>query len=343
MLIDVEALGQQRAHGLDEERVQLVGRFERRPGQPVVLRDVLAAHDLVHPLVGEVQGTQHHGELVRRGRGVEVGGGALQHRHVLSFLGYFSFFSLVFSFFFFFFFCRLLRGDQRRGRGARADHHDALAREVEVLGPPLGVHDQALEAVHAVPLGPVGLGVVVVALAHPQEAGGEPQPLPGVTPGDLDRPPAILGGPAGRGDPVLVADVLVEAVLVDDLAEVGEDLLARRDRRAAPRLEPVTVGEQVAVRAHPRVPMGPPGSAPVVLGVQDDEGSVGELVSQVVRGTDAGDPGADDEDVDMAGVLDLLGGLGGSGRGCSRRHDWTSGTRARMPTILAVLDRIQGC
>ena len=98
-----------------------------------------------------------------------------------------------------------------------------------------------------------------------------------------------------------------EVVLLDDLVEVGEDLLARRDRRAAPRLEPVAVGEQVAVGAHARVPVGPPGSAPVVLGVQDDEGPVGELLPQVVRGADAGDPGADDEDVDVTGVLDLLG------------------------------------
>ena len=41
VLFDVEALRQQRADGLDEERVQLVRRFQRRPGQPVVLRDVL--------------------------------------------------------------------------------------------------------------------------------------------------------------------------------------------------------------------------------------------------------------------------------------------------------------
>jgi len=223
------------------------------------------------------------------------------------------------------------RGDQRRGRGAGADHDDARARQVEVLGPPLGVHDHALEAVHPFPLGPVGLGVVVVALAHPQEAGGEPQLLPGVIPGDLDGPPAVLGGPAGRSDPVQVADVLAEVVLVDDLVEVGEDLLARRDRRAAPRLEPVAVGEQVAVGAHARVPVGPPGSAPVVLGVQDDEGPVGEPVPQVVRGADTGDPSADDEDIDVTGVLDLLRARGGNGRGCSRRHGRTSGTRTLMP------------
>ena len=305
MLVDVEALGQQRAHGLDKERVQVVGCFERRPGQPVVLRHVLAPHDLVHPLIGEIQGAQHHGELVRGGRRVKVGGGALQHGHVLSFPGY--------------------RRDQRRGRGAGADHDDPLAREIEVLGPPLGMYDQALETVHAFPLGPVRLGMVVVALAHPQEARGEPQLLPGVAPGDLDGPPAVLGGPARRGDAVLVADVLVEVVVLDDLVEVGEDLLARRDRRPAPRLEPVAVGEQVTVGAHTRVPMRPPGPAPVVLGVQDDEGSVGELVSQMVGGADTGDPGADDEDVDVTGVLDLLGALGGSGRGCSRRHDGPPG------------------
>src|SRR5580704_5446048 len=210
------------------------------------------------------------------------------------------------------------------------------------------MYDQALEAVHAFPLGPVGLGVVVVALAHPQEAGGEPQPLPSVVPGDLDGPPAVLGGPAGRGDPVLVADVLVEVVLVDDFVEVGEDLLACRDGRAAPWLEPVAVGEQVAVGAHARVPVGPPRSTPVVLGIQDDERPVGDLVPQVVRGADAGDPGTDDEDVDVTGVLDLLGGLGGSGRGCSC-HGWTSGTRALMliiltPTLMGAFDRfVVGC
>jgi hypothetical protein len=130
---------------------------------------------------------------------------------------------------------------------------------------------------------------------------------------------------------VPVADVLAEVVLVNNLVEVGEDLFARRDRRAAPRLEPVAVGEQVAVGAHPRVPVGPPRSAPVVLGVQDDEGLVGGLVPQVVRGADTGDPSADDEDIDVTGVLDLLAARGGNGRGCSRRHGRTSGTRALMP------------
>ena len=60
-----------------------------------------------------------------------------------------------------------------------------------------------------------------------------------------------------------------------------------------------------------------------------------ELLLQVVRDADAGDPGTDDEDVDVTGVLDLLGALGRSGRGCSRRHSWTSRTHALIPVILA--------
>ncbi|MGA9833351.1 MAG: hypothetical protein WBQ71_19725 [Trebonia sp.] len=116
-----------------------------------------------------------------------------------------------------------------------------------------------------------------------------------------------------------VADVPAEAILVNDLVEIGEDLSARRDRRAAPRLEPVAVRKQIAVGAHARIPMGPPGSAPVVLGVQDNEGPVRELVPQMVRGADAGDPRSDNENIDVAGVLDLLSALGRRGRGCSRR------------------------
>ena len=103
-----------------------------------------------------------------------------------------------------------------------------------------------------------------------------------------------------------------EVVLLDDLVEVGEDLLARGDGRAAPGLEPVAVGEQVAVGAHAGVAVGPPGAAAVVLRVQEHEGPVGEPLLQVVGGADAGDAGADDEDVDVAGVLDLLGALLGS-------------------------------
>ena len=63
------------------------------------------------------------------------------------------------------------------------------------------------------------------------------QLLAGVGAGDRDGPAALVGGPLGRVDSVLVADVRLEVVLVDDLAEVLEDLLGGGDRRAEPRLE----------------------------------------------------------------------------------------------------------
>ena len=59
-----------------------------------------------------------------------------------------------------------VRDERRRGR-TRADHDDALAGEVEVLRPALGVHHGALEALEAGPLRRVALLVAVVALAHP--------------------------------------------------------------------------------------------------------------------------------------------------------------------------------
>jgi hypothetical protein len=121
------------------------------------------------------------------------------------------------------------RGDQRRRRGSGPDDDNALAGEVEVAGPSLRMQDKTLEAVHPCPARLVRLGVVEVALAHPQEAGREPLVVSGVAAGNLDRPQALLGGPAGRGDGVPVADVLAEVTLVDDLVEVGQNLLARGD------------------------------------------------------------------------------------------------------------------
>jgi hypothetical protein len=193
-----------------------------------------------------------------------------------------------------------------------------VAGVVEVVGPLLGVHHHPAEPVHALPLRAVGAGVVVVALAHPQEVGGEPQVLPGVLAGDLHRPAPVLGGPARGGDPVPVPDHAAEVVVGDDLVEVGEDLLGGRDRGPAPRLEPVAEGEQVAVRAGAGVAVGPPGAAAGLQRVEDDEGPVGEPLPHVVGGADPGDPRTHDEHVDV------LGPLLGLHRSLGQRHARTS-------------------
>jgi hypothetical protein len=208
------------------------------------------------------------------------------------------------------------RRDQRRRGRAGADDDDPLAGEVDVLRPLLRVHDLPAEVVHALPAGLEGLVVVVVALAHPEEVGGEAELLAGVLAGHLDGVALLLGRPARGGDAVPVADVLGQVVLLDDLVEVGEDLVGGGDRGPAPRLEPVAEGEQVAVGPGARVAVGPPRAAAGVERVQQQEAAARLLLLEVVGRADAGDAGPDDQDVD---VLDVGGGSAAGG-GLHRGH-----------------------
>jgi len=130
---------------------------------------------------------------------------------------------------------------------------------------------------------------------------------------------------------VLVADVLAEIVLLDHPRRGTPGIASPAAIDGpAPGLEPVAVGEQVAVGPHPGIAVRPPRAAPVVLGVEDDERPVRELLEQLVRGADAGHPGADDEDVDVTGVLDL----GGARFGCAFLPRW--GSRVPSSSWLAL-------
>src|SRR3546814_6396481 len=53
--------------------------------------------------------------------------------------------------------------------------------------------------------------------------GREAEPLVGVGAGDLDRPEPVLARPRRPADPVLVADVVADAGLLDDLAHRSEE------------------------------------------------------------------------------------------------------------------------
>ena len=108
------------------------------------------------------------GDLDRVAAGAEIGRRALQHGDVRALVRH--------------------RRHQRRRRRARADHDDALAVVVEVLGPFLRMDDRALELGHALPLRRIALGVAVIALAHPEEIGGEAQLLAGVGARGFDGP-----------------------------------------------------------------------------------------------------------------------------------------------------------
>jgi hypothetical protein len=95
--------------------------------------------------------------------------------------------------------------------------------------------------------------------------------------------------------------VAVEIVLLDHLTHVFEDLVGRCDGGAGPWLEPVAKGVQVAVGANARVLVGQPGAAKALFAFDDGETLARALGLQVVCATDAGDPSADDQHVNLFG------------------------------------------
>src|ERR1700730_18631438 len=163
------------------------------------------------------------------------------------------------------------RWDQPRRRRTRTDHDDPLAGVIEILGPILRVNDHALEAVQPAPFRRVALRMAVVSLTHPQELRGEADRLRGVGPNGRQRPPIVAARPGGRCDPVTIADVAREIVLVDDLAHIAEDLGRGRDRRAGPRFEAIAEGIEIAVGADARIAVGRPGAAEALLFLEDDK------------------------------------------------------------------------
>jgi hypothetical protein len=141
--------------------------------------------------------------------------------------------------------------------------------------------------------------MAIVALAQEEETRGEPHRLAGVGAHGVDGPAVVCAGPARAVDPVTVANVAGQIVLVDDLAHVLEDLGSRGDGRADPRLEAIAERIEVAVGADPRESMGDPGPAEALLGLEHDETGAGALLREVVRGADAGDAGTDDQHIEM--------------------------------------------
>jgi len=171
--------------------------------------------------------------------------------------------------------------DERRRGGTRADHDDLLAVEIEVIGPCLRMHEPALEPIHSGPFGRVTFRVSVIALAHPKELGADLDGFGsavGSRASGCDLPASVSARPLGRLHRMAIANVTRYAVLVDDFAEVGQDLGGRRKRRALPGLESVAEGEEVAVGAHPRIAMRAPGAPEARLRLQHDERLGGTVV-----------------------------------------------------------------
>ena len=101
-------------------------------------------------------------------------------------------------------------------------------------------------------------------------------------------------------DAVIEPDVRLDPVLARGLAHVVEDRGAVGDRLGlAPRLERVAERVHVGVRADPRIAEQIPGAADALARLEDRVGLTGAILLEVMRGADAGQAGADDQDVNV--------------------------------------------
>ena len=199
----------------------------------------------------------------------------------------------------------------------RADHDDLLARQLKIVRPALRMHDAALEGLHPRPFRGVAFRMPVIALAHPQEIRREGQRFAAVGLDRLDGPQICPARPARRGDLVAVADMRLKPVFGDHLAHIAANFGGGRDRRRGPGLEAIAEGVQVAVGADAGIAVGQPGAAKAFLGFEHDKTCTGQLRGQVIGAADAGDAGADDQDIEMLG---RLGGGSRAGR-CKDVHE----------------------
>src|SRR5207237_2383531 len=163
-----------------------------------------------------------------------------------------------------------------------------LAVRIKVVRPALQVNDAALEAFHPLPFRRVAFRMAVVALAHPQEIRRKSDGFAAVGPHRLDGPQVGGARPTGRGNLVLVADMLLKPVFGDHFAHVGANFRSGRTRRAGPWLETVDEGMKVAVGADPGIAMRQPGAAKALLCLKHDKACAWELRRQVLCAANAG-------------------------------------------------------
>ena len=124
--VDLEVLGQPSDRGLAQDRLHQLGASAAELVGEHRIAHVLDPHEVVGEL-GRQDAAQTVGIPVARGHRRDVGGGALQHRHVRRGLRH--------------------RGHECDGGRAAADDHDPLAGVVEVGRPVLRMHDGADELV----------------------------------------------------------------------------------------------------------------------------------------------------------------------------------------------------
>ena len=196
-----------------------------------------------------------------------------------------------------------LRGP-RQGRhqghrgGAATDHDDPLAGHVQPGWPMLRMDERAGKIRGTRIVGHVAVRVVVIAAAAVQKAATQ---LHGDTvPQHLDGPMLRVRRPVGANRAMAEAYPTIDAVGARRVAHIVEDRAPLRDRfRLPPGTETVAERVHVGVRTHAGIAEQVPGAADRLAPLQDQDARAGTVPLQVTGGADAGQPGADDDDVEM--------------------------------------------
>ena len=121
------------------------------------------------------------------------------------------------------------RGDECDGGCPTADDHDPLAGVVEAFGPGLRVHDDAAEVSHAFEVRQIPVVVAVIATTGEEARGRDLDGLSGVGPLGGDVPDRVGCRPLGRDDPVVEANMALDAGLARCVFDVLQNGVAVSD------------------------------------------------------------------------------------------------------------------
>ncbi len=277
MLLDIEAFRQLRPRFLEDVLAHALRLLARGPVEIHRAQNVLPAGQLVGGLRRQLA-LEPGGNGVASRDGADVARRALDHHHMPGFLGD-------------------RRHQRHRGRAA-ADHRDPLARQRLALRPELRMQDLAAIALPARQVRRER--VIVIVITRPDEQ--EPATIDPGAIGCLDAetPARLVAVPCGSRHLVLQQDPVAKTVLNRRFLNVVADGAALGDAEIArPRPEAIAEGEHVAVRAHAGVAEQVPCPADPLAPFEDHEALAGAALAEVMPGADAGDPGANDQMVDI--------------------------------------------
>src|SRR5690554_3782504 len=192
------------------------------------------------------------------------------------------------------------RWEERDGCGAASDNHDALTIIFKRLIPELRVDERALEVLPPGIFGRIALVVIVVAGAGVEELSAVSLLFARLLVEHLDGPARFLGRKTRGYDLATKTDLGEDAVLARRLFDVLANRMPIRDRfLSRPRFEGVAERVHIGIRADAGIAEEIPRSADPLARLKDHEGASRAIFREMIRGADAGEPGADDQDIEF--------------------------------------------